>query len=124
MLLRIILIAVVLQPMVLFAQSTQPSANEKLATRLPELILDGMTVTQALTAISERTRLNIAAEWERLAAAGVNRDHKLRGRLYDVTARQAIELVMMDGGAKESVKVVTRDDDVVVLSGTVVTVTR
>jgi hypothetical protein len=124
MLPRILWIAVLLLPMTAAGQTTRSATVEdKLSLRLPELVLDGATVTQAPTAIAEKTRLNIVGEWEKLTAAGIDREHKLRGRLYDVTARQAIELVLADAGAKESVQVVVRDD-VVVLSGPVVTVTR
>lgn len=122
---RFLLIAALLFPAAALAQATRPTATDKLATRLSELVVDGLTVTQALTAIAEKPRLNIIANWENLAAAGVKGDHKLRGRLYDVTVKQAITLVLMDAGANESLQVgINNEDDAVLLSGPTPTVTK
>ena len=121
---RLVLLTLLLLPTIAGGQTTQPTTvEEKLQTRLAEFSLDGLTLPQAFTAIADKTRLNIVADWDSLADGNLDRDRKLRGRLFDVTAREAILVAMTDAGAKAPAEIVI-DENLVRLKRPLQLITR
>jgi hypothetical protein len=88
-----------LLPTIALGQTTKPSqVEEKLNTRIDDLNLAGLTIREACVRIADKTRLNILPDWPNLENMSLDLNRKLRGRLSDVTAREALQLALTDAG--------------------------
>ena len=121
---RLVLLTLFLLPTIAGGQTTQPTTvEEKLQIRLAEFSLDGLTLAQAFTAIADKTRLNIIPDWESISDGNVDRDRKLRGRLFDVTAREAILVALTEAGARATPDLVV-DENLLRLKRPIQVITR
>ncbi len=86
--------------------ATQPVAIEqKLAGRIDDLSLKGLTVQQVFLAIQDKTRLNIIVDWSGLEqASNIDLKRTLHGRLAGLTVGGAIQLTLTEAGVDAPTK--------------------
>jgi hypothetical protein len=81
---------------VVAAPATKPARPGDSAKRIADIDFAGMTPKQAIDAIAAKGGVEIAVDWESIEAAGASPTAKLRGRLMDVSPRQAIQYVLAE----------------------------
>jgi hypothetical protein len=96
----VFLVVLLLATVSLAAPATKPAkptgTGAAAKARIAEIDFSDMNAKQAIEAIAAKSGLQIEVDWETVKATGASTTTKLRGRLTDVSARQAIKYVMTE----------------------------
>ena len=102
--LAFVLAAVTLMLTLSFARSANASVvGHQLSTQLPELKFQGVTFSDALDFLRDVSGANITVNWKALEAAGVTRDAQVNLHLNGVSLRKAMDLLLTEAAAGDTV---------------------
>lgn len=74
----------------------KPAQGDGLKNRIDDIDLAGLTVREAVDAIAAKSGQPVTVDWKAMEAAGIAATTKIRGRLMDVTVRQALQYVLSE----------------------------
>lgn len=96
---------------------TQPAASPSdLTLTIPELRLDGVSLEEAIDAIADISHANIIVRWNDLKEFGVDRQTKIKLRLWDTTLGGALGAVLSIAAPDASLAYTVRDGIIVIAS--------
>ncbi len=104
--------------------ATQPAdaINAKLESRM-DIKLTGLTAERAVLKLQEDRHINLLVDWDGLKDKGLTRTQELTGQLSDVTVREAIQVILSEGGCTEPLQI-ARDGNLLRISGPPVVETK
>ena len=96
------------------ARAKEPG-GEALAKALPEVTFDRVPVSDVLDFLRDITGVKIDVDWQKLEAAGVERNAPVNLRAKDISFAQALQLVLDNAGAaKQEIGFEVKDGRVVI----------
>ena len=96
---------------------TQPAASPSdLTLTIPELRVDGITLEEAIDAIADISHANIIVRWTDLKEAGVERQTKIKLRLWDTSVGGALGALLSNAAPDAELAYAVHDGIIVVSS--------
>lgn len=77
--------------------------SRQLATRLPELNFQGVTLNDALDFMRDVSGANITVNWKALEAGGMTKDAPVNLHLTGITLRKALEMLLTEASGGDTV---------------------
>jgi hypothetical protein len=89
-----------------------PKAKTALSQRLPEMKFTGVSLGDCIDFIRDIAGTNIHVDWKALGDANVTRDTQVNLRLYGVSVRKVLQVLLAEAGGGEALTFYV-DDDVI-----------
>lgn len=91
-------------------QPVAQEAERKLNQIVPEVNLDNVTLEQAVEQLRDGAKANILPDWNALEALGLDRNAKVKFRLWDVSLSTALNVLFQTAGHIDAYDIAIRAD--------------